>query len=64
METGGANSPHHKDRARLRPPHETEYVQVHGLDDMQGQAEWGPGQPDLVLHLVVGNPACGWKVGT
>ena len=26
---------------------------------VQGQAEWGPGQSDLVLNLAVGYPACG-----
>jgi len=26
---------------------------------VQGQAGWGPGQPALVLHLVVGNPTYG-----
>jgi len=26
---------------------------------IQGQAEWGPGQSDLVLGLADGNPACG-----
>ena len=25
----------------------------------QGQAGWGPGQPDLVLDPQDGNPACG-----
>lgn len=25
----------------------------------QGQAGWGPGQPDLVPNLMVGSPACG-----
>ena len=31
---------------------------------IQGQAGWGPGQPDLVLDLVVDNPAYCWRVGT
>jgi len=26
-----------------------------GLGGVQGQAGWGPGQPDLVLNLVVDN---------
>ena len=30
----------------------------------QGQVGWGPGQPDLVLNLEVGGPACGRGVGT
>jgi len=30
------------------------------LEVFQGQVEWVPGQPDLVLDLVVGNPACSW----
>lgn len=35
-----------------------------GLDDMQGQAEWGPGQPDLVLHLWLATlPAAGVGIG-
>ena len=31
--------------------------------DTQGQTGWGPGQPDLVPDLVVGNPARGRSVG-
>jgi len=27
--------------------------------DVQGQVGWGPGQPDLVLNVEVGSPACG-----
>ena len=27
--------------------------------DVQGQVEWGPGQPGLVLNVEVGGPACG-----
>jgi len=30
---------------------------------VQGQVEWGPGQPGLV-HLEVGGPACGREGGT
>jgi len=30
---------------------------------IQGQVRWGPGQPDLVLDLVVGNPAQNKRVG-
>ena len=30
----------------------------------QGQVGWGPGQPDLVSHLAIGGPVCGWEVGT
>jgi len=26
---------------------------------VQGQVGWGPGQPDLVLDVKVGGPACG-----
>jgi len=31
---------------------------------VQGQVGWGPGQSDLVLDLVVGNPAHGRGVGS
>jgi len=31
---------------------------------VQGQAGCGTGQPDLVLDLVTGNPACGRGAGT
>lgn len=27
--------------------------------DMQDQVGWGRGQPDLLLDLAAGNPACG-----
>jgi len=30
---------------------------------VQGQAGWGPGQADLVTHLVVGNAAQGREFG-
>jgi len=30
---------------------------------VQGQAGWGPGQPEL-LDLAAGNPACGRRLGT
>ena len=30
---------------------------------VQGQVGWGPGQPDLVLDMKVGGPACGRGVG-
>jgi len=30
---------------------------------VQGQVGWGPGQPGLVLHVEVGGPACGGRVG-
>ena len=26
---------------------------------VEGQVGWGPGQPDLVLNVEVGGPACG-----
>jgi len=29
----------------------------------QGQVGWDPGQPDLVLNVEVGGPACSWWVG-
>ena len=31
--------------------------------DVQGQVGWGPGQPDLVLNVEVGGPACGGMNG-
>jgi len=31
---------------------------------VEGQVGWGPGQPELVLDLAVGNPASGRGVGT
>ena len=31
---------------------------------IQGQAGWGPGQPDLVFDVATGKPACGVGVGT
>ena len=34
------------------------------LGGFQGQAGWGPGQPDLVLEIMVSNADCsrvGWK---
>jgi len=34
------------------------------LGAAQGQVGWGPGQSDLVLDLVTGNPACGRGGGT
>ena len=30
---------------------------------VQGQVGWSPGQPDLVLNVEVGGPACGKGVG-
>ena len=30
---------------------------------VEGQVGWGPGQPDLVLNVEVGGPACGRGVG-
>jgi len=33
------------------------------LGGVQGQAGWGPGQPNLVLNVEVGGPACGRGVG-
>jgi len=30
---------------------------------VQGQVGWGPGQPGLVLHVEVGGPTCGRRVG-
>ena len=32
-------------------------------EGVQGQAGWGPGQPDLLLDTEVGSPACGSAVG-
>ena len=34
------------------------------LGDVEGQAGWGLGQPDLVLDVAIGNPAWGRGVGT
>jgi len=31
---------------------------------VQDQVGWGPGQPDLVLDIAVGNPAYGRRGGT
>ena len=30
---------------------------------VEGQTGWGPGQPDLILDMEVGGPACGGGVG-
>jgi len=34
-----------------------EAVGASSLESVQGWDEWGPGQPELVVDLVVGNPA-------
>jgi len=32
-------------------------------EGIQGQVEWSPGHPDVVPDVVVGNPACGRRIG-